>query len=292
MYDVIIIGGGPAGLSTAIYCARAKLKTLVLDKGESALKKAHVIENYFGIESVEGEKLLEIGKKQAIKFGAEIKNEEVLSIIPFSEYYEVETAKEKYKGKYIVLAVGTRRAKPEIKNIEKFEGNGISYCAVCDAFFFKNKIVGVIGNKDYAIKEALEVKAHAKKVYILTNGNKLELSPEMEKHLNEFEIIDKKITSFYGDEKLEGVEFEDGEKLSLQGVFIAIDAFSPISLASKLGLQVEKGIIVADKNQFTGIPRIYAVGDCTNKEKQVGVAVGEGIKAALSIIREIRSSNP
>lgn len=290
MYDVIIIGGGPAGLTTAIYCARAKLKVLLIDKGESNLKKAHLIENYFGIESIKGEKLLEIGINQAKRFGAEIRNEEALSISPGLNGYTVETAKRKYEGKYIVLAVGTRKEKPDIKNIELFEGKGISYCATCDAFFFKNKKVGVIGHKDYAIKEALELKVYTGEVYILTNGNMLNVSSEMEKHLNEFETIDKKIVSCYGSDKLEGIEFEDGEKLSLEGLFIALDPSSPLALAKKLGLKVEEGIIVTDKNQFTGIPGIYACGDCANKEKQVGVAVGEGIKAALSIIKEFRQN--
>lgn len=290
MYDVIIIGGGPAGLTTAIYCARAKLKVLLIDKGESNLKKAHIIENYFGIESIEGKKLLEIGFSQAKKFGAEIKNEEALEIIPYSDSYIVETNKGKYQGKYIVLAVGTRREKPDIKNIELFEGKEISYCAICDAFFFKNKKVGVIGYRDYAIKEALELNKYASKVYILTNGNILELSLEMKKHIDNFEVIDKKIISFFGKDKLEGVQFEDNEKLYLDGVFIALSFSSPLTLARKLGVQIESGIIVTDKNQFTGIPRIYACGDCANKEKQVGVAVGEGIKAALSIIRELRKN--
>jgi len=287
MYDVIIIGGGPAGLTAAIYCARAKLKVLVIDKGESNLKKAHIIENYFGIESIEGKKLLEIGFFQAKKFGAEIKNEEALEIIPYSDSYIVETNKGKYQGKYIILAVGTKREKPNIKNIELFEGKGISYCAICDAFFFKNKKVAVIGHKDYAIKEALELKKHASKVYILTNANMLELSLEMKKHIDDFEVIDKKIISFFGKDKLEGIQFEDNDKLYLDGVFIAIDPTSPLTLAKKLGLRVEEGVIITDKNQFTGIPRIYACGDCANKEKQIGVAVGEGIKAALAIIREI-----
>ncbi len=289
MHDVIIIGAGPAGLSAAIYCARAKLKTLVLDSGESALKKAHLVENYFGIESVSGEKLLETGKKQALKFGAEIKEEEVLEIIPSNDSYVVETSENEYRAKYIILAVGAKRSRPEIKNLEKFEGKGISYCAACDAFFFKGKKVGVIGYKDYAVKEALELLQHASKVYLLTNGSDLRISEEMKKHLEKFEIVKKKIVSCYGSENLEGITFEDGEKLEVQGIFIALEAASPLTLARKLGLRVENGIIVTDKNQFTGIPRIYACGDCANAQRQVGVAVGEGIKAALEIIKRIRS---
>ncbi len=286
MYDVVIIGAGPAGLSAAIYCARAKLKTLVLDSGESALKKANVIENYFGIESISGENLLEIGKKQALHFGAEIRKEEALNISPSTNGYIIETSKNKYEAKYIILAVGARRAKPDLKNLEKFEGKGISYCATCDAFFFKGKKVAVLGHKDYAIKEALELAQHASEVYILTNGNSLELSPEMQKHVGKFKVINKKVHSCFGKENLQGVVFDDGEKLFVEGLFIALDPSSPLTLARKLALQIENGIIITDKNQFTGIPRIYACGDCASMERQVGVAVGEGIRAALAIIRE------
>ncbi len=289
MYDVIIIGAGPAGLSAAIYCARAKLKTLVLDSGESALKKARRIENYFGIENISGENLLELGKKQALKFGAEIREEEALEIIPSTDSYLVQTAKNEYRANYIILAVGAKRSKPEIKNLEKFENKGISYCAACDAFFFQGKKVGVIGYRDYAVKEALELLHHASAVYLLTNGNELRVSAGLEKHLENFEIIRKKITSLYGKERLEGVVFEDGEKLKVQGIFIALEPAAPLTLARKLGVKVENGIIVTDKNQFTGIARIYACGDCANGERQVGVAVGEGIRAALAIIRQIRS---
>ena len=291
MYDVIVIGGGAAGLSAAIYCARSKLKVLVLDKGESTLKKAHIIENYFGVDRAEGEKLLEIGMAQTKKFGAEIKKEEALSISPSENGYVVETSHGKYEGKFIILAVGTRRTRPNIKNIEKFEGKGVSYCATCDAFFFKDKVVAVLGNSDYTIKEALELKSHASKVIIITSGKELKSSEEMKKYLSEFEILNRKIISCYGESELEGVELDGGEKLELNGLFIALDPSSPLALARKLGLQIESGIIVTDKNQFTGIPGIYACGDCANKEKQLGVAVGEGIKAALAIIKEMRSRN-
>ncbi len=288
MYDVIIIGGGPAGLTAAIYCARAKLKTLVLDKDESALKRAHRIENYFGIESISGEELLEIGKTQALQFGAEIRQEEVLSIIPSEEGYVVETANNKYEAKAVILAVGAKRSKPEIKNIEKFEGKGISYCAVCDAFFFKNKTVAVLGNSDYAIKEAMELKEHAKKVYILTNGKELNLSPGFQEKAVKFEVITEKVIEVFGKESLEGIRFESGKELRIEGLFIAIDPSSPLTLARKLGLRLENGIIVTDKEQSTGIPGIFACGDCASKEKQLSIAVGEGAKAGLSAIKYVR----
>ncbi len=288
MYDVIIIGAGPAGLSAAIYCARAKLKTLVLDKGESALKKAKVIENYFGIARISGEELLETGKKQALRFGAEIRQEEVLSIIHSTQGYVIETSDNSYEAKAVILAVGAKRTRPEIKNIEKFEGKGISYCATCDAFFFKNKTVAVLGNSDYTIKEALELREHAKKVYILTNEKELNLSDAFQEKAAEFEVITEKVIEVFGKDSLEGIRFENGKELKIEGLFIALDPASPFTLARKLGLRVENGIIITDKEQGTGIPGIFACGDCANKEKQLSIAVGEGAKAGLSAIKYVR----
>ncbi len=289
-YDVIIIGGGPAGLSAAMYLARAKLKTLVLDKGGGALEKDYPIENYFGVPNATGKQLLEAGRQQAIEAGAELHlGEEALEIKPnpLKGTYIVETTKGEYEALFLIFAVGLKRGRPPIRNIEKFEGKGVSYCATCDAPFFDNKIVGVIGFTDYTVKEAVELSHHASKVYILTNGNELKVE-NLKEHLNKFEIIDKKIVSCFGENTLEGIEFQDGEKLQLDGLFIALDPSSPETLARTIGVEIERNKIKTDKYQRTNVPNIYAAGDCANNEIQIGTAVGDGIRAALDIIRNIR----
>ena len=157
MYDSIIIGSGPAGITASIYMVRAGLKVLIISKNQSALDKAEKIENYYGFEMpISGKELNENGIKQAKRIGAEFLEKEVISSIKYSEDgYEVVVANqgmdEKYLAKTIVLATGTNRNRSRIKGLKEFEGKGISYCAICDAAFFRNKNVGVLGNGDYAI---------------------------------------------------------------------------------------------------------------------------------------------
>ncbi len=290
-YDVVIIGGGPAGLSASMYLARAKLRVVVIDKGGGALEKDYPIENYFGVPNATGRQLLETGRKQAEEAGAILKlGEEALSIKPnpLKGTYIVETNKSEYEAPFLIFAIGLKRGRPPIKNIEKFEGKGVSYCATCDAPFFNGKVVGVIGFSDYTVKEAVELSHHASKVYFLTNGNELKVSDQMKEHLKNFEIIDKKIVSCFGEEKLEGIEFQDGSKLNLDGLFIALDPSSPETLARTIGVEIERNKIKTDKLQRTNVPNIYAAGDCANNEIQIGTAVGDGIRAALDIIRNIR----
>lgn len=178
MYDVIIIGGGPAGISASLYTIRANLKTLVIYKEKSALEKAEKIENYYGFENgISGQELYKAGIKQAENLGVETIQAEVTNIqieIKEDNYiFKVQTLKEQFYARKVILATGNKKNRPNIKNIEKYEGKGISYCAICDAFFYRNKDVVVIGNGDYAISEAIELQNVVKSVTILTNGQEI-----------------------------------------------------------------------------------------------------------------------
>ena len=159
MYDVIIIGKGPAGISAALYTARANLKTLVVGKNNSALAKAEKIENYYGFaNAISGAFLLKEGELQAMRIGTEILEDEVISIDK-KEVFEVEALSGRYRSRSVLLATGQTWKKLRVENIEKFEGRGVSYCSTCDGFFYKNLRVGVLGYKDYAVHEALELSA-------------------------------------------------------------------------------------------------------------------------------------
>ena len=185
MYDVIIVGAGPAGISASLYTVRRNLKTLIIYKEKSALEKTSKIENYYGFENgINGEELYNIGIRQAKNIGAEIVKDEVTNIqINYlngnidnkKQIFKVQTLNNEFEAKAVILATGNKKSKPNIKNIDEYDGKGISYCAVCDGFFYRNKDVAVIGNGDYAISEAMDLQNIAKSITILTNGRQ---SPE------------------------------------------------------------------------------------------------------------------
>ena len=179
MYDVIIVGAGPAGISASLYTVRRNLKTLIIYKEKSALEKTTKIENYYGFEDgINGEDLYKIGIRQAKNVGANVIEDEVTNIqIEYlkkdgnrEQIFKVQTLNNEFESKSVILATGNKKSKPNIKNIDKYEGKGISYCAICDGFFYRNKDVAVIGNGDYAISEAMDLQNIVKSITILTNG--------------------------------------------------------------------------------------------------------------------------
>lgn len=282
MYDVIIIGSGPAGISASLYLKRAKQNVLIISKGYGALEKAGKIENYYGIkEVISGKELIEIGEEQARKLGIDIIKDEVINI-SFMDGFEVETVNMSYKAKKIILATGTNRKAPNIKGIKEYEGKGISYCAICDAFFYKNKDVAVLGSGNYAIHEAKQLKSIAKSVTILTNGEDIVENRDG----MEFDIEKKAIREFRGSNQIEEIEFEDSNTKSIDGVFVALGTATSNDLARKIGAMIQNNYILVDENMQTNIKGLYACGDCTGGILQINKAVYEGAKAALHIISE------
>lgn len=289
MYDSIIIGSGPAGITASLYMARAGLKVLIISKNQSALDKAEKIENYYGFEMpISGKALNENGIKQAKRIGAEFLEKEVISIkYSENEGYEVIVANqgkdEKYAAKTVVLATGTNRNRPKIKGIKEFEGRGISYCAICDAAFFRNKDVGVLGNGDYAIGEIEELLPIVKSVTMLTNG----LEP-IEYRSDNLNINTKKIREFRGNNVIEEIEFEDDSVEEISGIFIAQGIATSVDFAKKLGAMTENNYIVVNEKMETTVPNIYACGDCTGGLLQISKSVYEGTKAGIEIIKKMR----
>lgn len=276
MYDILIIGAGPAGISAGLYAKRAGNSVLILYHGESNLEKAFRVDNYYGFkDGIDGKTLYENGIKQAENMGIEIKNEEALHIEKNKEEFVVKTENEIYKSKSIIIATGNKKLKPNIQGIEKFEGKGISYCAVCDGFFFKNKNVAVIGNRKFAINEAEYLKHIVKNVTILTNGEEL-------KEKTDLEINTKKIKEIHGDTKIDFIEFEDETKINVDGIFIALGEASGIDFAKTLGIIVQNDNIMVDENMKTNIDGIYSCGNATGGLLQICKAVYEGAKAGLS----------
>lgn len=289
MYDVIIIGKGPAGLSAALYTVRAKLSTLVIGKDDSVLRKAGKIENYFGFSNpISGEYLLEEGEKQARRLGTEILDEEVIAISK-KDFFEVTTAHGHFKSKALLMATGQPQKKINIQNLAEFEGKGISYCSTCDGFFYNNLKVGVLGFKDFAIHEAVELEAYTGNITIFTNGEELDVSDKYAHDVKKFKINTKPIAKLGGSEFLEKVFFKDGTSEDIDGLFIAYETASSLDFARKMGIVIDGNAVVVDRNQQTNIDGLFAAGDCTGGFKQISVAVGQGALAGRKIIEYVRS---
>ncbi len=280
MYDVIVIGSGPAGITAAIYSKRRNLSILVISKGNGTLQKAEKIDNYYGFENgISGKELYVNGIKQAKNLGIDFIEDEVINI-EYINQFTIETVNSKYEAKAVILATGVSRNVPNIKGIKEFEGKGVSYCAVCDSFFYKGKDVAVLGDGNYAIHEFETLKPIASSVTILTNGNTM-----VENRDSSIEVNIKKIREFRGDTKLEKVEFEDNTIQNLNGVFIAMGTASSSDLARKIGARIENNNIVVNENMETTVPSLFACGDCTGGLLQISKAVYEGAKAGLAVLK-------
>lgn len=285
LYDVIIIGSGPAGISASLYTKRAGLETLIISKGIGTLNKVEKIENYYGTPNVCGKEIQEIGEKQAKKIGIEIKNEEVMHI-DYNEKFIVKTLNYEYEAKTIIIATGSSRKVANIKGIKEFEGKGVSYCTTCDGFFYTGKDVAVLGSKEYALHEAQNLLPIAKSVTMLTNGEQ-----PVEKRTEGIEIEENKIRGFRGVNSIEEIEFEDNTIKKIDGLFIALETASSSDLSRKLGLILdEKNNIKVNSNMETNIKGVYACGDCTGGILQISKAVYEGMVAGTSIIQFLKNS--
>ncbi len=280
-YDVIIIGAGPAGISAGLYTKRANKKTLIIYNNESSLEKATKIENYYGFENgISGEELYKKGIEQAKNLGINVKKEEVIKIDKIKDIFEVKTVNENYTAKNVILATGNKKNKPDIKNIEKFDGKGVSYCAICDGFFYRGKDVVVIGNGNYAIAETNDLINIVNHVTILTNGKKI---PEF--RAENVDIENRKAVAIEGNDNVEAVELDDGTKLKTDGVFVAQGVAGSTDFARKIGALVKNEKIVVNEKMQTTVEGLYACGDCIGGTLQVAKAVNDGMTAGIDIIK-------
>ena len=264
---------------------RGNLNTLVIYHGKSSLENAKLIENYYGFENgITGNDLYESGIKQAKKIGVNVKKEEVIKIEIIKEGFKVKTDKNDYETKSLIFATGSKKNKSKIKGIEKFEGKGVSYCAICDGFFYRGKDVAVVGNGNYAISETNDLINIAKNITILTNGN---IAPEF--RAENVTTKTDKIKEVRGIDKVEEIEFENGNILKTDGIFIAQGEASSIDFAKKLGIFTNNDKIVVNEKMETNIKGIYACGDCIGGTLQVSKAVSDGMTAGLQIINYIKT---
>ena len=287
MYDVIIIGAGPAGISASLYTKRANLNTLVIYNGDSNLEKTEIISNYYGFqEGISGKDLYISGIEQAKNLDVDVLRDEVVKIEIQEEKFKVITTCRDFMTKALILATGTNKNTPDIKGLKDFEGKGISYCAICDGFFYKDKSVAVIGNGNYAVSETNDLINIAKDITILTNGRE---APEI--RADNVKINEKEIKEIHGQDKVEEIEFKDNTKIKTDGIFIAEGTAGSVEFAKKLGILMDTNKIVVNENMETNIPGLYACGDCTGGLLQISKSVYEGAKAGLSAINYIRKED-
>lgn len=299
IYDLIVIGGGPAGLSAAMYARRYNLRTLVIAKDYGLAADAPNIENYPGFISISGGDLVRKFMEHAEYYGAEIEMDEVIDIWIKDKIFEV-IASDTYKAKSIILAMGTKRKTLDIPGEAEFRGRGVSYCATCDAPLFRNRVVAVIGGSDAACVSSLHLSEFASKVYQVYRRDKLRGEPINVKRVLENEKIEVIYNAvpveILGDMRVKGVKirFQNGEEkiLDVDGVFIEIGSIPNSQLAKKLGVEVdEEGYIKVDAGMRTNIPGVFAAGDITTgseKFEQIVTAVAEGALAARSVYSYVR----
>jgi thioredoxin reductase (NADPH) len=286
VYDVIILGSGPAGLQAAIHAARAKVSVLVMGKpSKSSLHRAH-IENYCCMERTSGEDLLQQGVQQAEAAGTNFMYEDVVKVSQEDQWFIIRNESgEDLKCRALILAMGISRNKLRVTGEKELLGRGVSYCVDCDGGFFRNEPVVVVGNESAAASGALTMTFYASHVHLVCD--QLDIAEALAYQLQESEVTiheDRKITEITGQEQVEGVLLDDGKRLEVKGVFIELGAKGAIELASSLGVVMDPEspqYIATDKKQRTNIAGILAAGDICGLPWQLAKAVGEGCVAGL-----------
>lgn len=285
--DVLIIGAGPAGLQAALHAVRKGASVLVLGRAErSSIHPAHV-ENYLCVAGVaDGSELLRIAFEQVKKLGVEILAEDVLHIEQANDLFAVKTESHELQARAIIIATGTSRKKLKVKGEKELAGHGVSYCVDCDANFFRNAKVAVVGDGSAAVDGALTLTGYASEVYLISKG--IDVSKELAGKLagSSVQVMEgtwaKEIA---GENAVTGLLLEDDQTLEVEGVFIELGAKGAMELAVNLGVQLDSETfthIDTDKKQKTNIPGIYAAGDIAGHPYQMAKAVGEGCVAGLA----------
>lgn len=297
MYDIIIIGAGPSGMSAALYALRANKKVLLLEKEcfGGQIINASSIENYPALSNVSGYDFATNLYNQIKSLGVILKYEEVLEV---TDRKEVITRKGTYKGKNIIIATGLKKRKLNLENEDKLLGSGISYCATCDGNFYKNKNVAVVGGGNTALEDALYLSNIASKVYLIHRrdnfrGEKKLISEVKEKNNIEL-ILNSNITKIIGKDNLNSIEITDNRnnisKLEIEGLFIAIGNIPDNNRFKNIIDLDENGYIIANANLKTKTDNIYVAGDTRVKTlRQLVTATSDGAIAATEIIKEMEN---
>lgn len=296
MYDVLIIGTGPAGYTSAIYTARYNLETVLIGEMPGGLiSEAPDVCNYPGFKSISGMELSNRMEEQAKELGVEVKYDKVTAIEGENKDFQITTKRDEYKAKKIILATGQDRRRLGLEREDELKGKGVSYCATCDAAFYDGKDVGVVGGGDAALASALLLSDHSEQVYILYRRDEF-FRPEpirveeVEQRDNIQPVFGVNVERLIGEEKLEAVELDNGETLDIEGLFIEIGSTPNSDLAEDIGVQLtDGGYIDTDEKRRTSQDGIYAAGDVIDSPlKQVVTAAGQAAEAASTAYEELK----
>jgi len=295
MYDLIIVGQGPAGYTAGMYAARRNLKTLIV--GETPGGKMAVtweIENYPGFEMISGMDLTKKMKAQAEKAGCEIVDGKVIKIEKGFKVYFDEKSEE---TKAVIIATGTVERKLNAEGENQFLGKGVSYCATCDGPMFKGKTIAVVGGSNTAVRAADYLAEMCKKVYVIhrkdmfraeeINVKKIEKNPKVEI------LFNSEVQKINGNDFVKSITLKDGKEIELEGVFILVGVIPTANLVGELGIKTDKtGFIEVNKNMETNVKGIFAAGDITGGILQISESVGQGAIAGTNAYFYVRGLEP
>ena len=298
MYDAIIIGAGPAGMTAALYLLRDGKKVLILEKETigGAIASTPLIENYPGVKAVSGSELADIMYDQVDELGVDFELEEVTNINVLDDYKEVTTVDNTYKCKVLIIASGSCYRRLGLDKEEQFIGNGIHFCVACDGAFYKNRNVAIIGGGNSACINAYSMSKLAKKVYIIQNLNKLTCEKDLVKKLESTDnveiILNSKVKEYLGDDEFKGLLIESSGKemkIDVDGVFLNIGLIPQNKFASEL-IDLDEREYIISTDTSTKVPGIYVIGDSrTKKYSQVTIATADGTIAALNAIEYLNN---
>lgn len=300
---MVIVGGGPAGLSAGIYCARARLKTVLIEAEAlgGQIITTDKIENFPGFKGSSSSELISVMENQAREFGLEIRTlMKADAIRSNNSNQEVVCGDEIFQCRAVVLATGHKTAETGIPREEEYRGKGLSYCAVCDANFFTDRVVAVVGGGDKAVEEAIYLSKFASHVYLIHRRGSLRATKILQEHLFANEkvsiIYNTVIQGFLGDGGLTGLFLKDLERgvvneLKVDGLFVAIGSRPNNDFLRDLVELDAQGHIIVNNKMETSVPGIFAAGDIrVTSLRQVATAVGDGAMAAISVERFISES--
>lgn len=296
MYDFIIIGAGCAGLSAAVYGARAGKSVLVFESGNigGQITSAHMVENYPGIPSISGMEFADTLSNQALSYGAEIRLEEVRKIQDCGSIKEVFTDESSYRAYAVIIATGLKYRTLGLEREKELTGYGVSYCAVCDGAFYKKNPVAVAGGGNTALSDAVFLSDYCSKVYLIHRRDKFRAEKrlvDMAKARKNIEfIMDSQVIKLNGEKALEDIVVKNNKNseekhLGVKGLFIAVGYIPVNEIFKEFGILDDNGYINADETGKTCVPGIFAAGDCRSKSvRQLVTAASDGINAALNVM--------